>query len=161
MKYQLKVRGLSGKGMQISPSVEDPDRSCRVACQDKFIPHRFYLVNGDLGFYPYGTKCSFKNDDKRFCVNGQCLKFGQDDTPVNGEFKNNFNLRSKRSLASRNRRHYTNYSPSNFNESVSQEYLKRLLSKIDFQMRRDKDVEGGQIDLDNPVFVYANENLYH
>lgn len=159
MKYQLKVRGLSGKGMQISPSVEDPDRGCRVACQDKFIGHRFYLVNGDHGFYPYGTKCSFKNDDKRYCVNGKCLKFGEDDTPLNGNFHNNFNIRSKRSLANRNRRHYTYYAPVNFNESVSQEYLNRLVLKIDFQTR-DKDIETDQIDLNNPVFVYSNENFY-
>lgn len=161
MKYQLKVRGLSGKGMQISPSVEDPDRSCRVACQDKFIPHRFYLVNGELGFYPYGTKCSFKNDDKRYCVNGKCLKFGADDTPVNGNLHNSFNFRSRRSVANRSRRHYTNYASANFNESVSQEYLNRLVSKIDFRAERDKDVVGDQIDLNNPVFVYSNENLYN
>lgn len=163
MKYQMKVRGLSGKGMQISPSVDDPDRSCRVACQDKFIPHRFYLVNGELGFYPYGTKCSFKTDDKRFCVNGKCLKFGSDDTPVNGNFHNIFNPRNKRSVANRSRRHYTNYSPVKYNESVSQEYLNRLLSKIDFQFERDKKqhVDGDHIDLNNPIFVYSNENLYN
>lgn len=160
MKYQLKVRGLSGKGMQISPNVEDPDRSCRVACQDKFIAHRFYLVNGDLGFYPYGTKCSFKNDDKRYCVNGKCLKFGNDDTPVNGNFHNNFSIRSKRSITeNRNKRHYTFYAPVNYNESVSQEYLNRLLLKIDFQSR-DKDIHVDQIDLNNPVFVYSNENFH-
>lgn len=157
MKYQQKVRGLSGKGMQISPSVDDPDRSCRVACQDKFIPHRFYLVNGELGFYPFGTKCSFKSDD-RYCVNGKCLKFGSDDTPVNGIFSSNLSFRSKRSLTYRNRRHYTNFAPNNFNESVSQEYLNRLLSKIDFHSERDKDVDVDQIDVNNPVFVYPNEN---
>lgn len=73
-KYQLKVRGLSGKGMQIAPSVEDPDRSCRVACQDLYIGHRFYLVNGDHGLFPFGTRCSPRNsNEKRYCVNGKCL----------------------------------------------------------------------------------------
>lgn len=73
-KYQLKVRGLSGKGMQISPSIEDPDRACRIACQDQYLNHRFYLVNGEQGLFPFGTKCSFKNgNDKRYCVNGKCL----------------------------------------------------------------------------------------
>lgn len=163
MKYQLKVRGLSGKGMQISQSVEDPDRSCRVACQDKFIAHRFYLVNGDHGFYPYGTKCSFKNDEKRYCVNGKCLKFGADDTPVNGNLHNNFNIRSKRSLVNRSRRHYTYYAPIHFNESVSQDYLNRLLLKIDFQSQRDNEkiIGEDQIDLNNPVFIYSNENSYN
>lgn len=160
MKYQMKVRGLSGKGMQISPSIEDPDRSCRIACQDKFIIHRFYLVNGDHGFYPYGTRCSFKSDDKRYCVNGKCLKFGADDTPVNGHFHNHFRIRSKRSLAKRNRRHYSSYTPVHFNESVSQEYLNRIVSKIDFRIERDREVDEGHIDLGNPVFVYENENYF-
>lgn len=70
-RYKLKVRGLSGYGMQIAPSVQDPDRSCRVACQDEYLPHRFYLVNGDQGLFPFGTKCSPKED--RYCVNGKCL----------------------------------------------------------------------------------------
>lgn len=119
-------------------------------------------MNGEHGFYPYGTKCSYKNDEKRFCVNGKCLKFGSDDTPVNGNFHNNFNVRSKRSLANnRNRRHYTHYAPVNFNESVSQEYLNRLLTKIDFRLERDKEVEGDHIDLNHPVFVYSNENFYN
>lgn len=158
----MKVRGLSGKGMQISPSIDDPDRGCRVACQDKFIPHRFYLVNGDHGFYPYGTKCSFRTDEKRFCVNGKCLKFGADDTPVNGNFNNIFNLRSKRSLAGRSRRHYTNYSPMNYSESISQKYLNRLISTINFNLELDSEhVKGDQIDLNNPIFVYSNENLYN
>lgn len=160
MKYQMKVRGLSGKGMQISPSVEDPDRSCRVACQDKFIPHRFYLVNGDHGFYPYGTKCSFKTEDKRFCVNGKCLKFGNDDTPVNGNFHNIFNLRSKRSVSNRNRRHYTHYTPVNLSETISQEYLDKLVSQIDFQSVHQMEIEKDNIDLNNPVFVYSNEHFY-
>jgi len=70
-KYKLKVRGLSGNGMQIAPSIEDPDRSCKVACQDELIVHRFYLVNGEQGYFPFGTKCS-KNEN-RYCVNGKCL----------------------------------------------------------------------------------------
>lgn len=72
-KYQQKVRGLSGIGMQISASVEDPDRSCKIACQDNYIKHRFYLVNGEQGFLPFGTKCSNQVNDKRYCVNGKCL----------------------------------------------------------------------------------------
>jgi hypothetical protein len=165
MRYQVKVRGLSGKGMQISPSVDNPDRSCRVACQDKFIPHRFYLVNGEHGYYPYGTKCSYKGDEKRYCVNGKCLKFGSDDTPVNGNINTNINLRSKRTVRSvspavRNRRHFTQFQPVNLNETVNQDYLNRLLSKINFNFDRDKEIHENHIDLNNPVFVYSNENNY-
>lgn len=57
--------------MQISPSIIDPDRGCKVACQDEYIYHRFYLVNGDQGYFPFGTKCS--KTDNRYCVNGKCL----------------------------------------------------------------------------------------
>lgn len=71
-RYQQKVRGLSGTGMQIAASVEDPDRSCRVACQDGFIRHRFYLVNGEQGHFPFGTRCNL-DELNRFCVNGKCL----------------------------------------------------------------------------------------
>ncbi|KAL9699239.1 hypothetical protein quinque_002680 [Culex quinquefasciatus] len=71
-RYQQKVRGLSGTGMQIAASVEDPDRSCRVACQDGFIRHRFYLVNGEQGHFPFGTRCNL-DEPNRFCVNGKCL----------------------------------------------------------------------------------------
>ncbi len=70
-KYQTKVRGLSGNGMQILPSVKDPDRGCKVACQDEFLRHRFYFVNGEQGFFPFGTKCS--TSENRYCVNGKCL----------------------------------------------------------------------------------------
>lgn len=79
--YQSKVRGLSGSGIQISPSVNDPDRGCKVACQDEYIAYRFYLVNGEQGYFPFGTKCS-RSDDNRYCVNGKCLEFDENDIPL-------------------------------------------------------------------------------
>lgn len=165
MRYQIKVRGLSGKGMQISPSIDNPDRSCRVACQDKFIPHRFYLVNGDHGYYPYGTKCSFKGDEKRFCVNGKCLKFGADDTPVYDSFNGNSNVRIKRSLDGgipvRSRRHYTKFMPVIRNETVNQDYLNRLVSRIKFNESRDNEVHENHIDMNSPIFVYPNDDVHY
>ncbi|XP_046752796.1 A disintegrin and metalloproteinase with thrombospondin motifs adt-1-like isoform X1 [Diprion similis] len=80
-KYKERVRRLSGLGMQISPSIEDPDRPCHVACQDDTVSHRFYLVNGENGWFPFGTACS-KGNVKSFCVTGKCLEFGKDDTPL-------------------------------------------------------------------------------
>lgn len=79
--YQSKVRGLSGSGMQISPSANDPDRGCKVACQDEYIAYRFYLVNGEQGYFPFGTKCSRSDNDKRYCVNGKCLEFDENNIP--------------------------------------------------------------------------------
>lgn len=53
---------------------EDPDRPCRVACQDETIPHRFYLVNGEDGWFPFGTDCSKGTANKKaYCISGKCL----------------------------------------------------------------------------------------
>jgi len=79
-RYRQKVRGLSGHGAQISASIDEPDRSCRVGCQDEFIKYRYYLVNGRNGHFPPGTRCSPVG--KRYCVNGKCLEFGDDDLPL-------------------------------------------------------------------------------
>jgi a disintegrin and metalloproteinase with thrombospondin motifs 18 len=157
----MKVRGLSGKGMQIASSVEDPDRSCRVACQDKFIAHRFYLVNGEHGFFPFGINCSFRSgDERRFCVNGKCIKFGLDDTPASGYFFSQYSAgRMRRSVESgRAKRHYTYYQNDNFTEHVSKDYLNRLIKSIEFKIhnKSDKDVkiDAEHIDLHNPVDIF-------
>lgn len=95
-KYKEHVRRLSGVGMQISPALglnyetviqqiviyigsnfefdfiaEDPDRPCRIACQDEAISHRFYLVNGQEGWFPFGTACS--KNKPAYCISGKCL----------------------------------------------------------------------------------------
>ncbi|KAL1463754.1 hypothetical protein WDU94_015478 [Cyamophila willieti] len=77
------MRRLSGLGVQLSPTAEDPHRPCRVACQDEAVLHRFYLVNGEEGWLPFGTDCSRGEVGKKaFCVTGKCLDFGSDDTPL-------------------------------------------------------------------------------
>jgi hypothetical protein len=53
---------------------EDPDRPCHVACQDEEVNHRFYLVNGEDGWFPFGTDCSRGVHEKRaYCISGKCL----------------------------------------------------------------------------------------
>ncbi|KAJ0174316.1 hypothetical protein K1T71_010462 [Dendrolimus kikuchii] len=79
-KYKERVTRLSGLGMQISPALEDPDRPCRIACQDERVSHRFYLVNGQEGWFPLGTSCGKRNTS--YCVSGKCLEFGPDNTPL-------------------------------------------------------------------------------
>uniref|UniRef100_A0A8D8WU53 A disintegrin and metalloproteinase with thrombospondin motifs 18 n=2 Tax=Cacopsylla melanoneura TaxID=428564 RepID=A0A8D8WU53_9HEMI len=82
-KYSERVRRLSGLGVQLSPTSEDAHRPCRVACQDESVLHRFYLVNGEEGWLPFGTDCSRGEVGKKaFCVTGKCLEFGSDDTPL-------------------------------------------------------------------------------
>ncbi|XP_049546517.1 A disintegrin and metalloproteinase with thrombospondin motifs adt-1-like isoform X2 [Anopheles darlingi] len=87
--YQQKVRHLSGNGMQISSTIDDPNRSCRVACQDVSISHRFYLVNGIQGHFPTGSRCSHKRYN-RYCVKGKCLQFDDDGFPVNSSSRLQF-----------------------------------------------------------------------
>ncbi|CAA9999727.1 unnamed protein product [Nesidiocoris tenuis] len=65
---------LSGTGFQKMSSDHDEDRACRIACQDETVPNRFYLVNGEEGWFPFGTDCG-KNNPSRlaYCVSGKCL----------------------------------------------------------------------------------------
>ncbi|XP_020818018.1 A disintegrin and metalloproteinase with thrombospondin motifs 16 [Drosophila serrata] len=93
-RYRSKVRGLSGRGAQIWPSIDEPDRSCRVGCQDEYIKYRYYLVNGRNGQFPLGTRCS--QVGKRYCVYGRCLEFGDDDLPLEKTHISLGRLRSRR-----------------------------------------------------------------
>nr|CAD7419659.1 unnamed protein product [Timema poppensis] len=78
------VHAATGAGVSEYRNVpDDPDRPCRVACQDDEVVHRFYLVNGEDGWFPFGTDCSRgASDRKAYCVSGKCLEFGADDTPL-------------------------------------------------------------------------------
>ncbi|SPP72825.1 blast:A disintegrin and metalloproteinase with thrombospondin motifs 16 [Drosophila guanche] len=100
--YRLKVRGLSGRGAQISASLEEPDRSCRVGCQDEFIKYRYYLVNGKNGHFPLGTRCS--QAGQRFCVYGKCVEFGEDQLPLQKSHISLALLRNRRQVEDSPRR---------------------------------------------------------
>ena len=65
----FKISKLSGIGMQLSSTKADPDRACKVACQDRDFSYRFYMVSGEKGWFPYGTDCSRGLGTKdSFCV---------------------------------------------------------------------------------------------
>ena len=65
----FKISKLSGIGMQLSSTTADPDRACKVACQDRDFSYRFYMVSGEKGWFPYGTDCSRGIGRKdSFCV---------------------------------------------------------------------------------------------
>ena len=65
----FKISKLSGIGMQLSSTTADPDRACKVACQDRDFSYRFYMVSGEKGWFPYGTDCSRGMETKdSFCV---------------------------------------------------------------------------------------------
>jgi len=130
-RYKQKVRGLSGHGSQISASVEEPDRSCRVGCQDEFIKYRYYLVNGINGHFPIGTRCS--QVDKRYCLYGKCLEFGSDNILRQQSHISLALLRSKRDLK-RQKRSYLYYDPVNITETITKDFLNTIVSSImDFE----------------------------
>lgn len=133
--------------MQIAPSTIDPDRGCKVACQDEYLTHRFYLVNGDQGFFPFGTKCSRDtSDDNRYCVNGKCLQFDQRNIPLVESHISLALYRSRRSSAAneairfmpyaqntnRSKRNFLFYEPVNITERLSKAMLQNIISTLDF-----------------------------
>lgn len=137
------MRGLSGNGMQIVPSTLDPDRGCKVACQDEYLQHRFYLVNGDQGYFPFGTKCSRDSvNDNRYCVNGKCLQFDHRNIPLVESHISLALYRSRRSsqlddLADedsrnigRSKRDFLFYEPVNITERISKELLQNLINNL-------------------------------
>lgn len=153
------MHGLSGNGMQISPSPTDPDRGCKVACQDEYLPHRFYLVNGDHGYFPYGTKCSRDSiNDNRYCVNGKCLQFDQRNIPLVESHISLALYRSRRSTMAttkkiqpsnsrpttdafgrnndpnveRTKRNYLVYEPINITAKLSKELLDSIVNNFVF-----------------------------
>ncbi|KAH8407513.1 hypothetical protein KR222_004682, partial [Zaprionus bogoriensis] len=125
-RFRMKVRGLSGHGAQISASIEEPDRSCHVGCQDEFIKYRYYLVNGAKGYFPLGTRCS--HIGRRYCVYGKCLEFGADNLPLQQShislalFSSNSSKRQKRS--------FLYYEPVNITETITQDLLNSIVSSI-------------------------------
>ena len=66
----------SGIGVQLKSNLIDPNRPCKVACQDKFAAHRYYIISNKSGWFPNGMACEFTNDEPTsYCVMGRCMKF--------------------------------------------------------------------------------------
>lgn len=141
------MRGLSGNGMQIAPSTIDPDRGCKVACQDEYLPHRFYLVNGDQGFFPFGSKCSRDSgNDNRYCVNGKCLQFDHRNIPLVESHISLALYRTRRSSPAfdavssihtqnaqyigRSKRNFLFFEPVNITERLSKDMLQNIVNNL-------------------------------
>ncbi|XP_073811990.1 ADAMTS metallopeptidase stall [Musca autumnalis] len=161
--YKTKVRGLSGHGIQIAASVEDPDRGCRVGCQDEFIQHRFYLVNGNYGHFPLGTRCS--NSGDRYCVQGKCLEFGADHIPLQKSHISLALFRSRRSAKkhqqhSRKKRSFLYYDPVNITETLTQDFIDNIVNSIinqeENQVNEDN-LLGHHIEFTNPIHYSMDE----
>ncbi|CAG9856832.1 unnamed protein product [Phyllotreta striolata] len=153
-KYKERVRRLSGLGMQISPAIEDPDRSCRVACQDDFISHRFYLVNGEDGWFPFGTDCSkgMASNKKATCVSGKCLEFGEDDTPLS---QSEFTL----ALLSRAKRSLFNDGSAKIRMELNQTELEEIIKDLRRALKgnyRSTAPHKYAVDFDNPIHIDMN-----
>lgn len=146
-KYGQKVQRLSGLGMQLSSVPEDMDRPCRLACQDQTVQHRFYIVNGEVGWFPFGTDCARGDPDRQaFCLSGKCLDFGSDNMPLSLDeltSHNNFSSnRIKRSLSTEN----------------SDYTLEQIIQNF-FNINRDKrkpiiDHDMISLDFENPVEIH-------
>ncbi|KAJ3648726.1 hypothetical protein Zmor_020505 [Zophobas morio] len=149
-KYKERVGRLSGVGMQIPPAIEDPDRPCRVACQDENILHRYYLVNGEDGWFPFGTDCSRSTSDKKaYCISGKCLEFGADDTPVS---ESEFTL----PLLSRNRRSLQ-FNNTRITAKLDQKQLEQIIYELNRTLSGNfKKDHRFDIDLSNPIHVHMD-----
>ncbi|XP_050443117.1 A disintegrin and metalloproteinase with thrombospondin motifs adt-1-like isoform X2 [Adelges cooleyi] len=144
-KYGQKVQRLSGLGMQLSSVPDDMDRPCRLACQDQTVPHRFYIVNGEAGWFPFGTDCARGDPDRHaFCLSGKCLEFGPDNLPLSVE---GMSLHSNFSSNNRIKRSVSHVQNNNVlpDENTSLEQFLNLKTSIKFGS------EKSFVDLKNPV----------
>jgi len=154
----FRISKLSGIGMQLTNTAIDPDRACQVACQDREISYRFYMVSGEKGWFPYGTDCSRGIGSRdAYCVKGRCLEFGLDGTPLYvpllGEENVNHYL-FKRSLILN--------TTTRIAGSIDQEYLEQIVR--DFNKTLNSNNEDGNeelsnfdVNFDEPVDIPAPE----
>ncbi|KAJ2948705.1 hypothetical protein O0L34_g7960 [Tuta absoluta] len=166
-KYKERVRRLSGLGMQISPALEDPDRPCRIACQDERVSHRFYLVNGQEGWFPLGTSCGKKNSS--YCVSGKCLEFGPDNTPLSEMvftlplLNRNNNTRVTR-RSSRHRRSL-NRDRMTVKATLEPEHLAEIIARLNLTANAsdhtyyDAVPDNIELDFSNPIHVAPEDTM--
>ncbi|XP_015368715.1 PREDICTED: A disintegrin and metalloproteinase with thrombospondin motifs 16-like [Diuraphis noxia] len=147
-KYGQKVQRLSGLGMQLSSVPEDMDRPCRLACQDQTVQHRFYIVNGEIGWFPFGTDCARGDPDRRaFCLSGKCLDFGVDNMPLSVE-----EVTSHNNFSSNNR---IKRSPSVQDSDYTVERIIQHFFNINKDKKKstiDRDIIS--LDLENPIEIH-------
>ncbi|CAD0203361.1 unnamed protein product [Chrysodeixis includens] len=168
-KYKDRVRRLSGLGMQISPALEDPDRPCRIACQDERVSHRFYLVNGHEGWFPLGTSCGKKNAS--YCVSGKCLEFGPDNTPLSEMV---FTLpllarsNTSRSLPPRTARHRRSLRAQRITvkATLDQRHLDDIIARLNLTHNINEHItyfdaipENIEVDFNNPIHIAPEDTL--
>ncbi|KAL4704761.1 hypothetical protein ACJJTC_009778 [Scirpophaga incertulas] len=152
-KYKERVRRLSGLGMQISPVAEEPDRACRIACQDERAAHRFYLVNGNDGWFPLGTACG----NASYCVSGKCLEFGPDNTPVSESV---FTL----PLLSRHRSRRSVRPRITLTATLDHQHLQTIIAGLNFshandQIYYDTIPDNIEVDFNNPIHIAPEDTM--
>ncbi|XP_068145520.1 A disintegrin and metalloproteinase with thrombospondin motifs 18 isoform X1 [Drosophila tropicalis] len=158
-RYKMKVRGLSGHGTQISASIDEPDRSCRVGCQAEFIKYRYYLVNGKNGHFPLGTRCS--QIHRRYCVYGKCLEFGEDNLPLQQSHISLALLRSRRDTRTRKKRSFLYYEPVNITETITQDFLNSIVSNLMDAEREPIELSPDNIEFTQPIHISMDELNSH
>ncbi|GIY17528.1 a disintegrin and metalloproteinase with thrombospondin motifs 16 [Caerostris darwini] len=94
-RYRVKYPTvLSGKGRQLPPQPGNPHSACIVACQDRVWQDTHYQMDVyEDGKFPFGTDCSPDHRTKAYCLNGRCLQFNDDGTPLNSETTQMYDIR--------------------------------------------------------------------
>ncbi|XP_045777197.1 A disintegrin and metalloproteinase with thrombospondin motifs adt-1-like [Maniola jurtina] len=165
-KYKERVRRLSGLGMQISPALEDPDRPCRIACQDERVAHRFYLVNGHDGWFPLGTSCGRANNS--YCVSGKCLEFGPDQTPLSEMVFTLPLLNRTSEEARRSSRHRRSLYRDRLTvkASLDRQHLDEIIARLNFTDNNKGHItyfqsipENIEVDFTNPIHISPEDTL--
>lgn len=169
--FFLQSPRLSGSGIQLGSVSGDPDRACKIACQDVSIGYRFYVVSSKDGWFPTGTSCG-SDIERAFCVLGKCLEFGQDRTPlyaVSNETMRDIQqiLNRPRSLRHFHKRELQVQPPTRVAGSIEQEYLQELIQQVNLtHFNPASHNEGGifsdfDIAFDHPVDVVDTSYLDH
>ncbi|CAL4061236.1 unnamed protein product, partial [Meganyctiphanes norvegica] len=177
--YQTTVSQLSGIGMQLSSTSDDPDRACIVACQDMSLTYRFYRVNGRDGWFPFGTDCARGQEGRlAYCLNGKCLDFSKDGTPLRDtaytQYENSRSLtigvvkrearKEEKIIEShvRGKRDITSNSyriPGSFDNHFLTMLVDELNSTISSNISMDK-ISSSSIDLRNPVDISSGPDIH-
>ena len=167
-KEQLSLAQLSGVGLQLDPSAEDPDRPCTVTCQDRDAALRFYRVKGRDGWFPSGLDCSRGEPGRTaYCLSGKCVDFGEDGTPLHDArydyaflFESSFRYhRVTRDAApaagesTRQEAPLSRPGATRIRGSVDREFIQRVIGDLQRDEKPAGNISAADIDLRNPLLL--------
>ncbi|XP_043201290.1 A disintegrin and metalloproteinase with thrombospondin motifs adt-1-like [Amphibalanus amphitrite] len=169
-KEQLSLAQLSGVGLQLDPSAEDPDRPCTVTCQDRDAALRFYRVKGRDGWFPSGLDCSRGEAGRTaYCLSGKCVDFGEDGTPLHDArydyaflFESSFRYHrvtrdAPPQTASNSSSHeeapLSRPGATRIRGSVDREFIQRVIGDLQREEKLSGNISAADIDMRNPLLL--------